>query len=80
MLRQIAVVTLTALVVGPWWISLVAVGFLLLGVLNGPFLRFVARREGILFALGTLLTHWFIYILSGLGVVLALLGVRSGGR
>ncbi len=71
---------LGALFAGAGWLLIAALGFLVLALLNSIFLRFVWRHEGIVFALGALLTQWVVYLISGLGVVLAALGVRSGGR
>lgn len=65
---------------GTWGMLLSAVGFLVLAFLNARLLSFVREREGAAFALGTLLVHWIIYLLSGIGVLAATLGFRSGGR
>ncbi len=56
------------------------VGLGALGALNHRLIGFTKAREGTTFALGVLLTQWGIYLISGAGVVAALLGYRSGGR
>lgn len=69
-----------ALLAGWWWVAVAACGFALLWALNAEFLGFVRRRAGSGFALRTLFVQWVIYLVSGLGVVAAALGARSGGR
>jgi glycosyltransferase involved in cell wall biosynthesis len=71
---------LAALVVGWAWVAVLLAGFALLWALNAEFLGWVRRRSGVPFALGTLGVQWIVYVVSAVGVVLATLGARSGGR
>jgi GT2 family glycosyltransferase len=71
---------LLSTIAGAWWLSAAVLGLVALAVLNRGFLRFVMRRAGIGFALRTLVVQWVIYLVSGVGVVLAVGGYRSGGR
>jgi len=56
------------------------VGLGILAALNQPLLGFVRDRAGMWFAIRALLVQWVIYLISGVGVVAAALGFRSGGR
>jgi glycosyltransferase involved in cell wall biosynthesis len=71
---------LFSIVAGAWWLGVAALAFGGLASLNRGFLGFVRRRAGIGFAVRTLLVQWVIYLVSGVGVLLALAGYRSGGR
>jgi hypothetical protein len=51
-----------------------------LAALNAPLLRFIRRQAGAWFALRAYFVHAAIYLLSGVGVLVAALGARSGGR
>jgi hypothetical protein len=55
-------------------------GWGILAILNRRFFGFVRSQAGRWFALRTVFLQWFIYLVSGLGLVAALLGARSGGR
>ena len=56
------------------------VGLGALGALNHRLISFTKKREGAGFAIRVLLMQWLIYLVSGVGVLAALIGYRSGGR
>lgn len=75
---------LLALLAVPWLgmpaLLVAGVGFGFFIWLNRAFFGFVRRREGAWFTLRTIAVQWVIYLVSGVGLVAALLGARSGGR